>query len=163
MKALILYRSHYGTTRQVAEALARQTEELGLQADVRDLRRRLPDLKEVDCVLLGAPTRMGRATWKARWALQRLRWKGFGARPLAIFDTYGPLPADPEQLEKDRKWFYPGAAGMLQAKAQKLELNVFPKTLRLEVQGAKGPLKEGEAGKAALFAREFAIAIGIKK
>jgi flavorubredoxin len=163
MKALILYRSHYGTTRQVAEALARQMEGLGLQADVRDLRRRLPDLKDIGCVLIGAPTRMGRATWKARWALQRLRWKGFGARPLVIFDTYGPLPAGPEQLEKDRKWFYPGAAGMLQEKAKKLGLNVFPKTLRCEVQSAKGPLKEGEAGKAAQFAREFAIAIDKKK
>jgi hypothetical protein len=162
MKALILFRSHFGITGQVAEALARQIEALGWQSEVRDLRRRLPDLKEIDCVLIGAPTRMGRATWKARWALQRLRWKGFTAKSLAIFDTYGPLPADPEQLEKDRKWFYPGAAGMLQEKAQKLRLNVFPKVLRCEVQGAKGPLKEGEAEKAALFAREFAIAIGKK-
>jgi hypothetical protein len=162
MKALILYRSHYGITRQAAEALARQMEGLGLQADIRDLRRRLPDLKDIDRVLIGAPTRMGRATWKACWALQRLRWNGFGARPLAIFDTYGPLPADPGQLEKDRKWFYPGAAGMLQAKAQKLGLNVFPQLLRCEVQGAKGPLKEGEAEKAARFAREFVAAVAKK-
>ena len=157
MKALILYRSHYGNTRQVAEALAGEMKKLGHAAEVRDLRRRLPALKDIDCALIGAPTRMARATWKARWALRRLRRKGFKAKPLVIFDTYGPLPADPAELEKDRKWFYPGAAGMLQAKAQKLKLNVFPQTLRCLVQDAKGPLQEGEAEKAAQFAREFII------
>jgi hypothetical protein len=155
MKALILYRSHYGNTRQVAEALARQIGELGHHSELRDLRRRLPGLRGIDCVLIGAPTRMARATWKARWTLRRLRWKGLGARPLAIFDTYGPLPADAGELEKNRKWFYPGAAGMLQQSAQKLKLNVFPQTLRCLVQEAKGPLLAGEAEKAARFAGEF--------
>jgi hypothetical protein len=155
MKALILFRSHYGNTRQVADTLVGEIIKLGHQADVRDLRRRLPALQDIDCVLIGTPTRMARATWKARWALRRLRWQGCKTKPLAIFDTYGPLSADPRQLEKDRKWFYPGAAGMLQTMAQKLGLNVFPQTLRCLVQGAKGPLLEGEAVKAAQFAREF--------
>ncbi|MBU4267667.1 MAG: flavodoxin domain-containing protein [Acidobacteria bacterium] len=159
MKVLILYKSNYGNTRQVAEALARQIEGLGHNAEVRDLRLRLPNLKDVDCALIGAPTRIGRATWKARRALRRLRRKRFGAKPLGIFDTYGPLPVDPGELEKNRKWFYPGAAGRMQEKAQKLGLNVFLQTLRCQVQGMKGPLKEGEAGKAAQFAREFIATI----
>ena len=163
MKALILYRSYHGNTRQVAEALAGEITGLGHQAIVRDLRLRLPALQDIDCVLIGAPTRMARATWKARRALRRLRRKGFKAKPLVIFDTYGPLPEDPLQLEKDRKWFYPGAAGMLQTKAQKLKLNVFPQTLRCLVQGAKGPLQDGEAEKAAQFAREFVDAIEKKR
>jgi hypothetical protein len=163
MKALILYRSYYGNTRAVAEALAGEIEKLGHHAEVRDLRRRLPDLKDIDCVLIGAPTRMGRATWKARWALRRLRWKGFGVKPLGIFDTYGPLPADPAKLEEDRKWFYPGAVGMLQTKGQKLKLHVFPQTLRCQVREWKGPLQEGEAEKAIRFAREFIDAIEKKK
>ena len=158
MRALILYRSYHGNTSQVAEVLAGEIEKLGHQADVRDLRRRLPDLCDIDCVLIGAPTRMGRATWKARRALRRLRRQGLGAKPLGIFDTYGPLPTDSAKLEEDRKWFYPGAVGMLQARAQKLGLHVLPKTLRCQVQGAKGPLQEGEAEKAAQFAREFVAA-----
>jgi flavodoxin len=160
MKALILYRSYYGTTRQVAEMLAREITGLGHQAEVRDLRRRLPDLKDIDCALIGTPTRMGRATWKARRALRRLRRKGFGTKLLGIFDTYGPEPTDPAKLEEDRKWFYPGAAGRLQAKGQKLGLHVFPRTLRCQVQGSKGPLREGEAEKTAKFAREFIGACG---
>jgi menaquinone-dependent protoporphyrinogen IX oxidase len=85
MKALILYRSHYGNTRQVAETLAGEMKKLG------------------------------------------------------------------------------HAAGMLQEKAQKLKLNVFPQPLRCLVQGAKGPLREGETEKAAQFAREFVEAIEKKQ
>ena len=158
MKALVLYRSYHGNTRDVAEALAVEMTKLGLQAEVRDLHPPLPGLQDIDCVLIGAPTRMARVTWKARRALRRLRRIGLGAKPLAIFDTYGPLPADPAKLEEDRKWFYPGAAGRMQELAQKLGLNVFAKTLRCLVQGAKGPLQEGELEKAAQFAREFVAA-----
>ncbi|MCJ7526452.1 MAG: hypothetical protein MUP71_14700 [Candidatus Aminicenantes bacterium] len=159
MKTLILYRSYHGNTRDVAEALAGEMTKLGHQAETRDLRRPLPDLRDIDGVLIGAPTRMARVTWKARLALRRLRRKGYTDKPLAIFDTYGPLPADPAKLEEDKKWFYPGAAGRMQELAQKLKLNVFPKTLRCLVQGAKGPLQQGELEKAAQFAREFVAAI----
>ena len=106
---------------------------------------------------------MARVTWKARWALRRLRRKGSADKLLAIFDTYGPLPADPGKLEEDKKWFYPGAAGRMQKLAEKLGLNVFAKTLRCLVQGAKGPLQEGELGKAAQFAGEFVAAIDKKQ
>ena len=163
MRALVLYRSYHGNTRDVAEALAAEIVKLGHQAESRDLRRPLPDLRDIDGVLIGAPTRMARVTWRARWALRRLRRKGFADKPLAIFDTYGPLPADPGKLETDKKWFYPGAAGRMQDLAEKLGLNVFAKTLRCLVQGAKGPLQEGELAKAAQFAAEFIAAIDKKQ
>ena len=162
MRALILYRSYHGNTRDVAEALAAEIIKLGHQAESRDLRRPLPDLRDIDGVLIGAPTRMARVTWRARLALRRLGRKGFADKLLAIFDTYGPLPADPTKLEEDKKWFYPGAAGRMQELAKKLGLNVFAKTLRCLVQGAKGPLQEGELEKAAQFAGEFVAAIDKK-
>jgi flavodoxin len=155
MNGLILYRSHYGNTKTVADALAADMMKLGHRAEVRDLRLSLPDLKDINWALIGTPTRMGRATWKARWALRRLRWKGFGNRPIGIFDTYGPVPDDPQKYKEDEKWFLPGAAGMLRARAQRLGLNVFPDTLRCRVRESKGPLKEGEPERAARFAGKF--------
>jgi hypothetical protein len=155
MNGLILYRSHYGNTKMVADALAAAMVKLGHQAEVRDLRLPLPDLKDIDWALIGAPTRMGRVTWKARWALRRLRWKGFGSKPLGVFDTYGPVSDDPQKSKEDEKWFLPGAAGMLLAGAQRLGLHVFPITLRCQVREWKGPLKEKEPERAARFAGEF--------
>ncbi len=160
MKALILYRSHYGNTKNVAEALAAAIRDSGHEAEVQDLRRRLPDLTGYGAVLVGAPTRMARVTGRAKRVLKGLKKRGFAGR-VAIFDTYGPVPATPEELEKARKWLYPGAAGIMQALGMQLGLNVYAETLRCEVTaGMKGPLKDGELDKASAFARKFISAVG---
>jgi flavodoxin len=155
MKGLVLFRSHYGNTKQVAEAIAARVRALGHESVVQDLRRKLPDLNSVDFVIIGAPTRMARVTRKALRVLKRLRKRGFGPKPVAVFDTYGPIPTKPEELEKGRKWLYPGAAGILQKRAGELGLNAYANTLRCEVVGMKGPLKDGELEKAAAFADDF--------
>jgi hypothetical protein len=159
MKALVLYRSHYGNTREIAEEMAKELRVRGIDSFVADLRRRLPDLAEFDAAIVGAPTRMARVTRKALRVLKRLHQKGMGRKPLVLFDTYGPLPATPEELEKGKKWLYPGAVGLMQEKAVAVGLNVYPKTLRCEVKGMKGPLKDGEKEKVATFIDEFARTI----
>jgi len=155
MKGLVLYRSHYGNTKKVAEAAAAQLGALGHEAVVQDLRRTLPDLTGIDFILLGAPTRMAKVTRKALRVLKRLRKRGFAQKPIAVFDTYGPVPEKPEELEKARKWIYPGAAGIMHEAAKKLGLAVTAKTLRCEVKGMKGPLADDELEKAAAFVKEF--------
>ncbi len=162
MKALILFKSHFGNTKQVADVLAKELGAAGIESVVADLRRRLPDLSEFDAVLVGAPTRMARVTHRALSALKRLSKKGWGKKPVAVFDTYGPEPTKPEEMEKARKWIIPGAAGLMHQRAKDLGLNVFEKTLRCEVQGMKGPLKDGAVDKAAAFAKEFSRTIAHK-
>jgi flavodoxin len=160
MKALVLYRSHFGNTKQVAETIAAAVKGSGSGADVRDLRRRLPDLSAYDAALVGAPTRMARVTRRAKRVLKALKKRGF-TKPVAIFDTFGPIPTKPEELEKARKWLFPGAAGIMQALGMKLGLNIYAETLRCEVQGGlKGPLKDGELDKAAAFAKKFVSVVG---
>ena len=160
MKALILYRSHYGNTRQVAEGIAGELTSLGHVAAVQDLRRRLPDMKDVDLIFIGAPTRMARVTRRALRVLKRLRKLGAARKPLAVFDTFGPVPTEPEKLEKGRKWLEPGAAGLMQEAARTLGLNVYPETLRCEVKAMKGPLADGALEKAVVFVRDFVSAAG---
>ena len=70
MKTLILYRSYYGNTKQVAEAIAQQITMLGHQSSIQDIRLRFPDLQGVDAIIVGAPTRMGRVTRKAKSVLR---------------------------------------------------------------------------------------------
>jgi len=112
MKALVLFRSYYGNTAQVAQAIGRQIREMGHESIVSDLRRKLPDLKGVDLIVIGSPTRMARVNRKAIGVLKRLAKKGFAGKPIAVFDTYGPVPTKPEELEKSKKWLYPGAGGV---------------------------------------------------
>jgi len=155
MKALVLYRSHYGTTKSVAGELAKEFQARGIESEVADMRRKLPPLGDFDAVLVGAPTRMARVTRKAYRALKRLSRKGWGTKPVIIFDTYGPMPKTPEELEKGKKWLYPGAAGLMKARAEALGLSVYAKTLRLEVAGLKGPLKAGEDEKIGPFVEDY--------
>jgi flavodoxin len=156
MKGLILFRSHYGNTKQVAESIAQQITTLGHEAIVQDLRQKLPDLQGLDFVIIGAPTRFARVTGKALSVLKQLRKKGFTEKPVVIFDTYGPIPTDSKELEKARKWLYPGAAGIMQRVAKEQGLTVYPETLRCEVQGGlKGPLADHQLEKAASFTKEF--------
>jgi flavodoxin len=156
MKGLILFRSHYGNTKQVAESIAQQTTALGHEALVRDVREKLPDLEGFDFVMVGSPTRFARADGKAMSVLKQLRKKGFTQKPVAVFDTYGPVPTDPVELEKGKKWLYPGAAGKMQQLAEEQGLKVYPETLRCEVLGGmKGPLADHQLEKAASFTAEF--------
>ncbi len=159
MKALILYRSYHSNTKQVADAIAKELAAEGIESVVQDLRRKLPDLSSFDFILIGSPTRMARVNRKARRVLKRIRKKGFAQKPIAVFDTYGPVPTDPQELKKGKKWLYPGAAGILHNVAKSQGLNVYSKTLRCEVTGLKGPLGDKELEKAAAFAKEFAASM----
>lgn len=155
MKTLILYRSYYGNTRTVADAIAQQIISKGHEAVVQDLRMRLPDLKGIDALIIGAPTRIGRVTGRARRVLRSLRRRGFGSKPIAAFDTVAQMPTDPEELAKVRKYVEPGAVGIMQRIARERGLNLFAERLRCEVTGMKGPLVDNSHMRAAAFASSF--------
>ena len=155
MKGLVLFISHYGNTKQVAETIVKQITDSGHEAVVHDLRQKLPDLVSFDFVVVGSPTRFARANGKALSALKQLRKKKFTEKPVVIFDTYGPIPTNPEELEKGKKWLYPGAAGIMQRVAKEQGLNVYPDTLRCEMQAYKGPMADHQLEKAASFTKEF--------
>ena len=158
MNALVLFRSHYGNTAQVAETMAEMFRAQGHPAEAKDMRGRLPDLGGCGLIVVGAPTRMARVTGRAKRVLKKIARKGPAAVRVAVFDTYGPIPTDPAELEKGRKWLEPGAAGIMLQRAKSLGLNVHPETLRCEVAGMKGPLKDGELDKARAFAAILASA-----
>jgi hypothetical protein len=166
MKTLILFRSYYGNTKQVADVIAQQIKSAGHEVDVRDIRLGLPDLRDIDAIVLGAPTRMGRVTRKARSLLRHLKRRGYGDKPVAVFDTIAMAPPTTprslllvsrsrEDMENSRKWLEPGAVGIMQKIARDHKLNLFPEILRCEVAGLKGPLAENVIGKAVAFATAF--------
>ena len=163
MKGSILFRSHYGNTKQVAEAIARQVTAMGHEAVVQDVREKFPELQGIDFVMVGSPTRFGRADGKALAALKQLKKKGFTKNPVAVFDTYGPVPKDPTELEKSKKWLFPGAAGKMQNLAKEQGLSVYPETLRCEVEtGTKFGIAENQLEKTASFTKEF-LSVTAKK
>jgi len=106
--------------------------------------------------MIGSPTRFARADGKALSVLKQLRKKGLAEIPVAIFDIYGPVPTDPKELEKSRKWLFPGDAGIMQRVAKEQGLNVYPETLRCEVlSDMRGPQSDHQMEKATLFTNNF--------
>ncbi len=160
MNALILFRSFYGNTRAVADAIAKRLGELGWQSEVRDVRQKLPDFGQTNLMFIGAPTRFKRVGGRPLRVIRRLRKKGYGDRPLAIFDTCAVIPTTPEELAKSGEWIIPGAAGIMHRVAKEQGLNVYEETLRCEVEGMKGPLVKDALEKAKAFAGSVAAAIG---
>jgi menaquinone-dependent protoporphyrinogen oxidase len=99
---LVAYATRYGSTQEVAEAVAETLRERGLEVDVQPAR----DVRSLDsysAVVVGAALYMYRWHKEARRFLSRHR-KALAERPVAIF-TLGPVhePRDEEEWEGSRE------------------------------------------------------------
>ena len=115
MNGLIVCDSYFGNTLQVAEALAEELRAAGHDVTVVNLHEQKLDLRkppaaDAGFLGIGGPTRMARMSRRTRSFAKRLNAAALAGRPVFVFDTYGPLDADPAKNEKDAKWFYPGGA-----------------------------------------------------
>ena len=98
---LVGYATQYGSTQEVAEAIAETLREGGLAVDVRPLRE-VRDLAAYSAVVLGAPLMMGRLHKDAERFLSRHR-EALTERPVAVF-ALGPVhePHDDEEWKNSR-------------------------------------------------------------
>jgi menaquinone-dependent protoporphyrinogen oxidase len=101
ISVLVGYATRYGSTREVAEAIAATLRECGLKADlqpVRDVR----GLTEYRAVILGAPLFMFRWHKDVLRFLSRQR-RALTERPVAVF-ALGPVhdPYDEEEWQDSR-------------------------------------------------------------
>jgi menaquinone-dependent protoporphyrinogen oxidase len=93
---LIAYATKHGSTHEVAEFVAAQLTEAGIEAHTHAAQS-VRSLDEYSAVVLGAPLYMGRWHRDARAFLQRFRGE-LAARPLAVF-ALGPVEDAPKQWE----------------------------------------------------------------
>ncbi len=161
MKGIIAFDSYYGNTKAVAETMKEEIEKAGHQAALLNMRvsREVPS--EGDFLMVGSPTRFKKMTRPSKRLVKKIDVKVWGAKPVAVFDTYSPYRGDdPKKREDSRKWVEPGAAGFLAALAEKRGLKVRGPGLRCSVKDMKGPLDEGELDRAREYARQFAASLG---
>ncbi len=93
------YATRYGSTQQVAEAVAATLRESGLEVDIQPMRQ-VRTLAGYRAVVLGAPLFMFRWHKDARRFLSRHR-KALAERPVAIF-ALGPTHDDEKERQDSR-------------------------------------------------------------
>lgn len=103
---LVAYGTRYGSTREVAEAVAATLAEQGVAADVKPARE-VRSLEAYDGVVLGTPLYMGALHKDVRALLEKNR-KALASLPLAVF-ALGPIKAD-DGLDGSREQLFTALA-----------------------------------------------------
>ncbi|MBI2851175.1 MAG: flavodoxin family protein [Chloroflexi bacterium] len=142
MKALIVYDSVYGNTEKIAKAIAG-----AIDAGARALRAgdvNPSELKTFDLLIVGSPTQGGRPTPAIREFLSNIPRASLKGIDVAAFDTRFST-----KLVRVFGYAAERIAGTLKGKGG----NLIAPPEAFFVEGAKGPLREGELERAAAWAQ----------
>jgi menaquinone-dependent protoporphyrinogen oxidase len=133
---LLAYATRYGSTQEVAEAIAASLREVGLQVDIQ-LIQDVRTLDNYDAVVLGA------AIYNTRWHPDANRFlsqheEALKQRPLAIF-ALGPVSTSDAAMRRSRSqldkelekypWLKPAALEMFVGKIDPSKLSFFDRLM----------------------------------
>ena len=150
MKGAVVYHTKWGNCRQVAEAIAGGLAESGIAVTLLDLESGADLESKLSFLVLGSPTRVGKATGPARRFAKRKLGKSWLGKPFAAFGTG---IADRGEKEEPK-----GADDLDRRLSQAGLVRLLP-PFKARVTGMKGPLAEGELERAARFGRDLARAL----
>jgi len=150
-KAIIIYESKYGNTRQVAEQIAEGMRQVhGIEVNLTEVGQ--VDLNAVanfDAILIGSPKHMGRLTGGIRRLIDKLNKLKLDNKKAAVFDTY--LSKDFEKaVKKMEKQIVDKAPG----------LTLAAPGLSIRVDDMKGPISADELPKCKEFGVNVATKLG---
>ena len=145
-KAIIIYESKYGNTRQVAELIAEGMRQVrGTEVTLSEVGQvDLNNLVTFDAYLIGSPNHMGGPTGSIKRLIDQLNKLKLENKKIAVFDTY--MSKDFEKaIKKMEKQIVEKLSGLV----------ISVPGLSVRVDGMKGPITEGESIKC----REFGVNI----
>ncbi len=152
MKALVIYDSVFGNTEEIAHAVGRG---LGSDVSVISVKNASPnDLRGVDILVVGSPTRSFSATPELLAFLQAIPEDGLKAVKAAAFDTRIDVKTIPflfRGLVDKGGYAAPLIAKLLEQKGAALV--VPPKAFF--VKDREGPLRTGELDNAEVWGRSI--------
>ena len=144
MKTLVVYDSVYGNTEQIAKVIAEAIEG---EVKLRHASKATPaELENIDLLVVGAPTQGGRATQAAQDFLNGLPKEAVKGLNVATFDT---------RLSTKFVGIFGYAAGRMAKQLKEAGARLIAPPEGFYVKGSKGPLKDGEAERAAEWAKEL--------
>lgn len=149
MRFAVFYHSRWGNCERIARAVAAGLMESGNEVIVTDIGSMSELGLQLDCVLLGSPTRKGRASRAMRRFIRRRNTtEAHNGRGFASFGT---------GLETELAMSNPQAADEIHETLTGLGLKPLAPPFKAAVTGLKGPLVEGEMERALLFGRDIGM------
>ncbi|MFX1577418.1 MAG: flavodoxin family protein [Promethearchaeota archaeon] len=135
MKAVVVYDTKFGNTKQVAEGIAEV-----LNADIINVSAiDSSKLREYDVFAFGCPVHAWNMSAGMKKALKLLEGESFVGKKVGTFDT------------RIASRFAGNAAKKIQSKLKKLGFDIAMKPVHFIVTGREGPLAEGEMEKVKAF------------
>lgn len=144
MKALVVYDSVYGNTEKIARAVAEAITPSGEVKVLRAVEANPSELESIDLLIVGSPVHGGRPTPAVQDFLNKMAQQSLKDIKVAAFDT--------RATSKFAKIFG-NAAGRIAGQLTKKGGVLTVSAEGFFVTGTKGPLKEGELGRAAAWAK----------
>lgn len=156
MKAIVIYDSFFGNTEKIALAVSSV---LGAPEDVvvmRVVEAKLEQLKEIDLLVVGSPTRKFTMSDATKAFLRSIPAGGLAGVRVAAFDTRIAT----EGIKAGFLGWFVNKAGYAAQPIMKLLTDKGGKQaappVGFYVQGSEGPLKAGELECAAVWAKQVA-------
>jgi flavodoxin len=161
MKAVVVYDTYYGNTKQVAEAIVEQVRSEGYEAELRSVREDYPTPPQGDFAFVGSPIRMYAVTRKTRKFLKKLDKSQWKDKPIASFVTIGKPKENPTEKEKANFQKISIAPGIeFREMIKEMGLTAYNQVLYVEVKdGWKGPLVDDGIEKTKKFVHEFLMTL----
>ena len=143
MRALVVYDSQYGNTERIATAIADTLRTVGDVRLVRVNTARTLDLDGVDMLILGSPTQGWQPTKPMLALLAELSPERPHEMTVACFDTRFQMP----------RLLTGSAARALANRFERMGVALAAPPESFFVEHTEGPLRRGELGRAAVWAR----------
>jgi len=145
MKGIVVYQSKWGNCRQIAEAISRGLVEAGQDVDVVPVASAGSPDPQLDFVVVGGPTRVGRAYGPIKRLASKTK-EGWTGKRFATFSTGATLYAKKPNTQASERIYE-----LLQTNG----LVPLAPPFKAGVTNMHGPLKEGEIERAEEFGREL--------
>ena len=142
VRALVLYHSLYGNTREIANSLANGIRNTGIQTDLLSINKiDLNSIPEYDFLAIGGPTHMIGISKDMKEFLIRLQSVNLRSKKGFSFDT-----RNSSRMNKKRFFILENsAARRIEARLKRMKLEIFFPRQSAIVYGREGPLQEDVA------------------